>query len=60
MDAVVTAENPMPRIEPPLYEFACHEGNYGVINVITGLQIREKEGIRPKARADVATETVVE
>jgi hypothetical protein len=33
----------MPRIEPPLYEFACHEGNYGVINVITGLQIREKE-----------------
>jgi len=48
-----TAENPMPRIEPPLYEFACHEGNYGVINVITGLQIREKEGIGPKARADV-------
>ena len=48
-----TVENPMPRIEPPLYEFACHEGNYGVINVVQGLQIREKEGIGPKGVADV-------
>jgi hypothetical protein len=44
-----TAEVPWPRIEPPLYEFACHEQNYGVINVVTGAQIRATEG-RPPAR----------
>ena len=26
---------------PPLYEFACHEQNYGLINVVTGSQISE-------------------
>ena len=44
-----TAEVPWPRIEPPLFEFACHEQNYGVINVVTGAQIRATEG-RPPAR----------
>ena len=35
----------MPRIDPSLiYEFACHEQNYGLINVVTGTQIREREG----------------
>ena len=33
----------IPRIAPPLYEFACHEQNYGLINWTTGSQIREKE-----------------
>jgi len=33
----------IPRIDPPLYEFACHEQNYGLINWATGTQIREKE-----------------
>lgn len=40
-----TAEIPWPRIEPPLFEFACHEQNYGVINVVTGAQIRATEGL---------------
>jgi hypothetical protein len=44
-----TAEIPWPRIEPPLFEFACHEQNYGVINVVTGAQIRATEG-RPPSR----------
>ena len=48
-------EAPLPRIAPPLYEFACHEQNYGLINVITGLQIREKEGIGPSRSAPVYT-----
>lgn len=39
-----TAEVPWPRIEPPLYEFACHEQNYGVMNVVKGAQIRAREG----------------
>jgi hypothetical protein len=34
-----TVEAPLPRIEPPLYEFACHEQNYGLINLVMGAQI---------------------
>jgi len=48
-----TAESPWPRIEPPLFEFACHEQNYGLINVVTGAQIRATEG-RPDPRAPQA------
>jgi hypothetical protein len=33
----------LPKIDPPIYEFACHEQNYGLINWTTGTQIREKE-----------------
>jgi hypothetical protein len=37
----------MPRVEPSMiYEFACHEQNYGLINVVKGTQIREREGTR--------------
>lgn len=48
-----TAEMPIPKIEPPLYEFACHEQNYGLYNWTTGSMIREKEGIGQKGRAEV-------
>jgi hypothetical protein len=40
-----SVEAPLPRIPPPLYEFACHEMNYGVINVVMGAQIRATEGV---------------
>jgi hypothetical protein len=37
-----------PRIEPPLYEFACHEQNYGLMNVVKGAQIQARtRGERP-------------
>ena len=36
-----SVESVVPRIEPPLYEFACHEQNYGVINVVRGAQVRD-------------------
>ena len=49
-------EAPNWKIEPPLYEFACNEHNYGAINVAVGLQIREKEGIGPRGRAEVYSE----
>jgi hypothetical protein len=40
-----SVDSEMPRVEPNLiYEFACHEQNYGVINVVRGTQIREREG----------------
>jgi hypothetical protein len=35
----------IPRIDPPLYEFACHEQNYGLMNVVKGAQVREKEAL---------------
>ena len=38
-----SAESPLPKLEPPLYEFACHEQNYGLMNVVKGTQVREAE-----------------
>ena len=31
-----TYELPMKRIEGPLFEYACHEGNYGLYNILAG------------------------
>jgi hypothetical protein len=43
-----SAEVIWPRIEPGIFEFACHEQNYGLINVVKGAQIRAREaGARP-------------
>ena len=38
-----TAQTPLPRVAPPLYEFACHEQIYGVINLVMGAQVTEAE-----------------
>ena len=38
-----SVESPLPRIEPPIYEWACHEQNYGLMNVVKGAQTREAE-----------------
>ena len=43
-DAPWTIEYPWPKMDPPgMYEFACHESNYGLINAVRGAQIREAE-----------------
>jgi hypothetical protein len=34
---------PMTRIEGPLFEYACHEGNYGLTNILSGARAKEKE-----------------
>ena len=39
-----------PRIEPALYEFACHEQNYGLMNVVRGVQIQARTGGARPAR----------
>ena len=45
-----SAEAHLPRLEPfVIYEFACHEQNYGVINVVRGTQLRER-GAAARAR----------
>ena len=39
-----TIEVPWPMLDPPgLFEFACHEQNYGIINVVRGVRIRAAE-----------------
>ena len=48
-----SVENPWPRGDGPIYEWACHEQNYGLINVVKGAQIREAEylALPPEQRA---------
>jgi len=38
-----SVETYIPRVPPGIFEFACHESNYGVMNVVKGAQFREKE-----------------
>jgi hypothetical protein len=33
---------PMNKTEGPVYEYACHEGNYGIVNILTGARAQEK------------------
>lgn len=39
--APVTAEIPMFRADGELFEYACHEGNYGLVNVLQGARVEE-------------------
>jgi hypothetical protein len=39
-----TAAIPMTRTEDPIYEYACHEGNYGMVNLLSGARVQEKAG----------------
>jgi hypothetical protein len=32
---------PMRRFEGPIYEYACHEGNYGLANILRGARVQE-------------------
>ena len=38
-----TAATPMETLEEPLYEYACHEGNYAIVNMLSGARARERE-----------------
>jgi hypothetical protein len=37
-----TAEIPMVRTAGPIYEYACHEGNYSMLNMLQGARAQEK------------------
>jgi hypothetical protein len=37
-----TAAYPMIRTDGPIYEFACHEGNYGLRDILSGARWEEK------------------
>jgi hypothetical protein len=38
-----TASIPMRRFAGPLFEYACHEGNYGMENLLRGARVQEQE-----------------
>jgi hypothetical protein len=41
-----TIEISMDRTEGPLFEVACHEGNYGMFNILSGHRAEERAGAR--------------
>ena len=48
-----SAELPMTATNGPLYEYACHEGNYGLMNILKGARFRDKpaaQGAAPVPR----------
>jgi hypothetical protein len=47
--ATWTAELPLTRSKKPMFEFACHEGNYSLTNSLTGARAAERRSpIPPK------------
>ena len=46
-----SGEYPMTRIDEPIYEYACHEGNYGMPNILKAQRAVEAQE-RAKAAAD--------
>ena len=39
-----TAVQTLQRTDGPLFEYACHEGNYGLYNMLAGARAEEREG----------------
>jgi hypothetical protein len=37
-----TAEMPMAKSDQPMYEYACHEGNYGLTGILAGARAKEQ------------------
>ena len=38
-----TAVVPMTKVDSPMFEYACHEGNYALRNILSGARAQEKE-----------------
>ena len=43
-----TVEIPLTRTPGPIFEYACHEGNYGMQDVLAGARAQEKEAVEAK------------
>jgi hypothetical protein len=37
-----TIQLPMPKVDNYVYEYACHEGNYGMVGLLQGARVQEK------------------
>lgn len=50
-----SGEYPLSRFEEPIYEYACHEGNYGIIGILAGARRLESlaaEGVELKVEQE--------
>src|SRR5579864_910799 len=45
-----TASVPMEKIDGPIYEYACHEGNYALPDILAGARAKEKADAAQKAK----------
>jgi hypothetical protein len=43
-----SAELPLTRTEEPIFEFACHEGNYAMVDILRGARAEERGQIEAK------------
>ena len=43
-----TGQQFLARIRTPIYEYACHEGNYGIVGILSGARAAELAGSRAK------------
>ena len=41
----------MMQIEGRPYEYACHEGNHGIVNILRGARVADREAADAAARA---------
>jgi hypothetical protein len=41
----------MKRTKGPIYEYACHEGNYGLANILAGARAAEKAAAKPTTQS---------
>jgi hypothetical protein len=46
--APFTGELPFTRIDEQIYEYACHEGNYAMTNILSGERVKEREAAKTK------------
>ena len=44
-----TLENTLRKIEGPIYEYACHEGNYSLVNILAGARAKDARDAEKKA-----------
>jgi hypothetical protein len=44
LTAPFTGELPFNRLDEPLYEYACHEGNHAMTNILAGARLADKDG----------------
>jgi len=44
LTAPFSGELPFNRLSEPLYEYACHEGNHAMTNILSGARLAEREG----------------
>ena len=49
-----SAQMPMRPSKGPIYEYACHEGNYGVANALSGARYEERATAEAAAKAPAA------